>query len=578
MRDVRKRNLDSAVWIPLRSSHEDSTGRFGFAGYTSEFVGLGSIAIPLDKRVSAETLRWEHIGLRREHQPFFQDGHYIPADEFTGNEPGLSGIALVLAQRGNRAEPTEWHLHQDFVIALRLIREGDIWLAMDEGYVQAARLHKTPTGTPSLLEVRAEYLKEYLCARNLALYVSSYRSREEVMEDPSDTVSVDNPIREIEGRDRWEGRVIEIHEGGYPFGSSAAVLHVGRQDVDLAEDVPTIGPDDENIVSRSWTIEREGRKLYRVLGELWRNEWVNAAKQSPRIRGDKVASGVSFIIDASGTRETSAVLEDSGRWLWFQPGVIVVLAHRRGGALEWDTRDTGAVECSPGCRVSFGVNALGMVNVYARDVTLLPEWQQRLWAGFNVGPEGGVSEELLASQAEGMPADTHAPEALLPPAIELLNDIAKERFGFALFRDHDQAPGILSHTHRFRATDEAGFFSLAKDLARLTADRIDGSSIQKIAASPDGKKCGSLKSLEHLVAREIGPIEARALLGPLFGAYELRHADAHLAGSGLEEFYKLVRVDQTSPSVPRGYQLLHSCVTCLYEIANALRPSRLKDT
>jgi len=35
-----------------------------------------------------------------------------------------------------------------------------------------------------------------------------------------------------------------------------------------------------------------------------------------------------------------------------------------------------------------------------KDIAYLPEWQQRIWSAFNVSPEGGVSDELLASQCE----------------------------------------------------------------------------------------------------------------------------------------------------------------------------------
>jgi hypothetical protein len=71
------------------------------------------------------------------------------------------------------------------------------------------------------------------------------------------------------------------------------------------------------------------------------------------------------------------------------------------------------VSCSPDCGVHFGMNRLPLINAYAKDVALLPEWQQRIWAGHNVGPEGGVSEELLASQVRAQPARTQAPEEFL---------------------------------------------------------------------------------------------------------------------------------------------------------------------
>ena len=571
MTDIRRRKLNSAVWIPLRASQTlEAAGKQGHLGYRQEFFGLGSIAVPLEKRARAKTLNWGDVGLGHSHKGCIQDGRYVPADVFDGWRQDLGGVALVLAQDGNSDDPPEWHLHQDFVITLELKREGDTWLAMDEGYIEVARLRRDD-GRPVLLEVRAEHLKDYLCARRMALYVSSYRDRQETATNASHINWPANPFRQVSDADRWEGRKFEIHEGGHPFGSATAVHQITRENIDLLEDVPHIGPADENISSRSWTVQPTGEKLIQIQGELWRNEWVDPAVHSPRARGDKLPSLAFFITDATGSRCSADNLEGTGGWLWFRPEVIVPLSHRRGGGLQWYTRDTGGARCSPSTSyVHFGVNKLGLVNVFAKDIGYLPQWMQTIWAGFNVGPEGGVSEELLAAQAEGDPADTQAPEEYLPEVFDFLNEVASRKFGFRLCRAHDRFQTLITEAHRFRSTDQASFFSLAKDLARLTADAIDASAIQKMVNPPKGEKWGSLTSLEKLVALRVGPAKARRLLGPLVGIYELRHADAHLPSSDTERALALVKVDQKAPFVIQGYQLLHSCVSSLYSIAKAL--------
>jgi hypothetical protein len=249
----------------------------------------------------------------------------------------------------------------------------------------------------------------------------------------------------------------------------------------------------------------------------------------------------------------------------------MVLAHRRGGGLGWYTRDTGAVGCSPDYGVHFGVNQLGLVNVYAKDIALLPDWQQQIWAGYNVSPEGGVSEELLASQVKAVPANTQAPEKFLSKSFELLKNLSQEKLGFPLFVEHEKTPQLLLQAHRFRAVDKASLFSLAKDLARLTADSLNIAAMQKLVSPPKGTTWRSLKSLENLLASKIGSEKARALLTPLFGIYNLRLGDAHLPSSEIDEAFSLVRFDQTTPLVFQGYQLLHACVSSFYGIANVLR-------
>lgn len=255
----------------------------------------------------------------------------------------------------------------------------------------------------------------------------------------------------------------------------------------------------------------------------------------------------------------------------------MALAHRRGGGLGWYTRNTGSLRCSPDYDVHFGVNDLGLVNVYAKDIAYLPDWQQRIWAGYNVGPDGGVCEELLASQVRAEPADTKAPEAYLGRGLSLLSEAVHASFGIQLLRPHGQTDEILDHCHRFRAVDRAGLFALAKDMARLTADSIDSAAIHEFLELEKKDRPGSLKSLERLVAQRIGDENARKLLGPLVGIYELRLADAHLPSSDVDDAIRLVGIDPTAPTVHQGFQLLDACVASIHQIAQALKPPSSED-
>ena len=133
-------------------------------------------------------------------------------------------------------------------------------------------------------------------------------------------------------------------------------------------------------------------------------------------------------------------------------------------------------------------------------------------------------------------------------------------------RPHGDVPGLLRRAHRFRAVDRAGLLSLAKDLARLTADSLDATAIQKRVKPPKGAEWGSLKSLENLLASQVGPDRARAVMGPLFGVYELRLADAHLASGKVDESLEKVGIDKAAPYVFQGYQLMHACVGTIYAI------------
>jgi hypothetical protein len=571
MTALRKRHLSTSVWIPLRAIIKDKTEEeYGTLGFREDFYGVGSLLVPIDAKESAQGLGWSSIGLN-DHGPYIEGEKYLPSDVYEHPSGEWFGSYLVLAHDVNSTEIPEWYLHPDFILALGLIKENDTWLRPSEDYTEVASLTRNNNGSPTLLNVKAEYLLDYLCARKMALYLTSYRSRTEVVEDASHIAWENNAKKEINGSDLWEGYVNPIHEGGMPFGQKMSIIHTGRTDVDPDEDVPAFEfPTDGNIVSTTSERSFKGKKLFQIRSELWRDEFIDPGNNSPRVRGDKIPATVYFTTDEKGKKESQDTLIEGSRWLWFKPTVMMTLAHRRGGSLFWSTRDTGGVTCSPGYDVHFGINKLGLINVYAKDIGLLPEWQQRIWAGYNISPEGGVSEELLASQMRADPADTQAPEKFLPQAWASLNEIFIRKLGEPLFQHHEEHYQIMEHTHRFRSTDRAGLFALAKDLARLTADSIDVRVLHKIVTPPKNEKWGSLKSLEKVLATMIEPAAAHNVMTPFFGVYEMRQGDAHLPSSELLKTLNMLEIDRDTNPVFQGFQLLHRFVTCLYEIGGII--------
>ena len=573
MRDIRRRNLANTVWIPLRAVHRlQEIGRNGYSGYIQEFLGVGTLAVPTIHRRNAEKLGQEEIGFSHQNSGYVENDEYVPADVYNDYRSELSGTHLVLDQLFNSVDKSEWHLHQDLIIRLGLKREGDDWVRPDEGYDLIARLSKREDGTPCLLEIRSSHLRDYLSARGMGLYVTSYRERVEIREEIGQISWLENPAHESCNNDRWQGHVMTIHEGGMPYGQSVAVIHAARTDVDPEEDVPVIcgPPTNDKVTSQSWTVEHTGAKLYRVSGELWRTEWIEPLSWSPIVHGDEIPPTVFFITDAEGKRENRETLVEGGRWLWFRPNVMTAIAHRRGGSLNWYTKDTGEVGCSPNSTVRFGVNSLGLINVYAKDIAYLPEWVQKIWAGYNISPEGKVSDEMFAAQVRAVPANTHAPERFLGKSLSTLNDLANEKLRIDLIRPHKQIPSLIARAHRFRSTDQEGLFSLAKDLTRLTADSLDTAELKKLVTPPEGEKWGSLKLLQNLLATKTSPESARKLLSPLFWTYELRLADAHLPKHGIGDVLISLGVDQDAPYVVQGYQLLHACVSSIYGICRII--------
>lgn len=568
--DKRSHQMDRDAWIVLRGSRTVGNGLGRFQpGYEAEFFGAATALIPMRNRAIAEkNVDWWQLGLRSDHAPWVEKRTYHRSDEFHTYPEDVKGTNLVLCQSGTKTEKQEWHVHPDLVLALNLKREGDTWVAVQEGYTPVIRLSRDAEGGPDLLEIRSEHLKDFLAAQNACLCVSSYRDREVILSEKPDLLWSNSPTVEEAGRQKWQASVSEINEHGMRFGEEIAVFHIGRENFDMKQDVPEVGIEDQ-FTTKSSTRRIKGSKHYRVWGELWNVEFIEPASRSPRVRHDDMSSQVFFYVDGAGSRKSADELGRKGRWLWFKPDIINKALEFRGAEIQWYTAETGGIDFGAGGTIHFGVNGLGLVNVYAKDIGNSHSWQQQIWAGFNVPPDGGVSAELLMAQAEGIPARTKAPEAFLKTSIKKLNEISKSRFGSEVIKKHADFERLLRSIHRFRAIDEHGFYALAKDIARITADSIDLSALQKVVPVPAGQKRGSLKSLESVLASVIDHSNAVSIMAPLFGAYDLRLADAHLPTSDIEDAFERVNAERNPPWIEQGARLLHAVVSCITRIGLA---------
>ena len=474
---------------------------------------------------------------------------------------------MVIPQETNSKHPVVWHLDQDFVVGLGLLREEDTWVRPSEGYLTVARLSRDQSGDPNLLEVRCDHLRDYLRARGMSLYLVTYRSRIEVRADQGDVEWEHSPVVDENDEGRWEGRIDEIHEGGMPFGSKSAHLRISYKNLDSSDDVPELSlPSDENMEVESSDRQSTGRRLFHISGEFWKNEVIFAGESSERVLGERPGSNVEFIIDAAGNRKTGQQLIHARSWLWFDPSAIRTILNRRGTSLHWYTRDTGKICLIPDVGVHFGVNELGFVNVYAKDIGELASWQQRFWAGFNIGPDGGVSSELLDSQVRAEPADSRAPEAQLRSAYESANEAFTKLTGDPLFRQHQIIDQLFGQSHRFRAIDRSGLFELTKDLCRLTVESLNVSGLRSLKPSPDGSHVGSIKQLQYAIETRIGEKEARDTTASLVGLNELRQADAHLPSSELDYSMKLAGIIGPGIPIMEGRQVLDTLVDTLKRI------------
>ncbi|WP_310619002.1 hypothetical protein [Flexibacterium corallicola] len=577
-RKETRRFFSKATWIPLRESICDEKVGIKEIGYIKEYKGCGSVAFPPGHRELAEKLSWRDIGISCNTGPYaYDDGDYSPVEQYEYNNKEPIGFHLVFEYVQPVVGRRQWILNPDLVIALGLIKEGTNWVRPEENFIVVAREVLNESGDHCLIEIKREFLIDYLAARNLSLRLSYYRERvENVASLEGSPYANLESISEQRNNGRFELRVNQLES---IFGRSFALFRAWRTDVDEEDDAPVMGPENDNNTDyESSKGYRGGYEGMRVEGGYWRDEWIEHQEQSTRVRGDADKSLPQFITETDGTRMASSELDndESGRWLWFRSSVVNELLSLRGFSLRWCTLETGVICSTSSYETHFGINQSDLITVYAADIARLASWEQHIWAAHNVVPDGKVSLELLDAQVKIQPASTEAVEVLFFEGMEQLEMEFDQVFNISLFsRDVDKVVS-LRHISRFESKDQASLLRLAKELVRVFSERLNVSELRKISTHSDKNKFGSNKLLQDILAQNVGADIARSVFGPIVGAYDMRVGDAHPTSSKIGEALKLAGVDEGRSYMRQGEQLISNVGEAIWNIGKLIHESRIE--
>jgi hypothetical protein len=567
-----RRTFSTSTWVPLRESINDEKGNCKYIGHISEYFGCGSVAFPPEHREIAEKASWSDIGISYTPQPYaFEDGSYSTIEQYQWNDKEPIGIHLVFEHPQPVVGGRLWVLNPDLVVALRLIKEGDNWVRPEENFVVVAREVLDDKGEQRRIEIKREFLLDYLAARNLSLRLSYYRQRVEnvLTLENSEYAGLEDQQQERDGG-RYKLLIRNLND---VFGGSWAMIRAWRTDVDKEEDAPVMGPEtNENTDYESSEGNKSGFDGVCVEGEFWRDEWIDHQGISKRVRGDADTNLPQFIVETDSKRIASSELknENVGRWLWFRSSIVNELLGLRGFSLEWYTAETGAIHSTSGYRVHFGINSADFITVYAYDIARLPSWEQHLWAAHNIVPEGKVSSELLDSQVKAQPASTHAAEELLLEVMSMLENGFKQEFNVSLFSHDLDRVEALKKISRFESKDQLSLLRLAKEIVRIFSDRLNVKELRTLSTHSDKGRLGSNKLLQDILSQKVGGDTARIVFGPIVGAYDMRVGDAHPTSSTIGEALELAGIDNGSSYLRQGQQLITNVGQSIWWIGKML--------
>lgn len=579
MKDIRTKKYDEAVWIPLLSEETEKKGELCKVGSEQVEFYSQSILVPNDAFNVVEKIKWSDLSDCNiavadvneigKYKACDVINRYISQenmDEKNSEVIPINAIIPVLTQQFGSGETDIWHLHQDIVLALKLLRCDDSWVRPDENYVEVAHLIRKD-GNPVKLEIKNEFLKDYLCARQMGLYVATVDIREKYFgKDPCLGWKEGLTQKELNNGEWW-GTYNKTTDSGYSVGETALIVNATRTDDAFNEDVPTIDYTDHIKVETKDVNLASENEVFMYLAELYKYELILPGSESVRIRGDEPSNLPFFKINASGKSVASNQLKDGKRWLWFNPDVVNRICSMNKPSLIWESRDVGIVGCGR-FKTPFGVNKKGLVSVYAKDIAVLPVWMQEIWAGYNIPPEGGVSKELLIMQAMGLPVRSQAPEKFLPKEYKRLNESFEKKYGIPLFNITPEVDVLLTKANRFQSFTQAGFFELAKDLAKLTCDSINKKALLKLLIGVEDKNLGSLKVLENILIQKesIAEDQAKSIMAPFFGINDLRQTDAHIKGPDTETAMQAVGIKKDLIPLFRGTDMLYQFVNTIVTI------------
>ncbi len=567
-----RRTFSKATWVPLRASISDEKGNCKYIGFVSEYFGCGSVAFPPEHRKIADKASWSDIRISCTAQPYaYEDGYYSSIEQYQWNDKEPIGIHLVFEHPQPVIGGSLWILNPDLVVALRLIKEGNNWVRPEENFVVVAREVLDEKGEYRLIEIKREFLLDYLAARDLSLKLSYYRQRVENVPtlENSEYAGIEN-YQEDRDDGQFELLIRNLND---VFGGSWSMFRAWRTDVDEEEDAPVMGPEtNENTDYERSEGNNSGYDGVRVEGEFWRDEWIEHQGISNRVRGDTDTNLPQFIAETDSTRVASSELnnEDVGRWLWFRSSIVSELLGLRGFSLKWYTAETGAIQSTSGYSIHFGINSADLITVYAYDIARLPSWEQHLWAAYNVVPEGKVSSELLDSQVKSQPASTHAAEELLFEFMSMLENGFKQDFNVSLFSHELNREEAFKKISRFESKDKASLLKLAKEIVRVFSDRLNVKELRNLSTHSNKDKLGSNKLLQDILSQKAGDDTARKVFGPIVGAYDMRIGDAHPTSSKIDEALKLAGINDENSFLRQGEQLISNVGQSIWWISKLM--------
>lgn len=489
MADVVGGLYGKSTWTPLWAYEVEKSGDECSACYNEEIFRVRTLLAPLGNKERLVHAPWRDVDSDQTYA-CVDKGHYCKPGEyyFDSSKGETAGEHAVFNFSIHGSKPNDPVLNQDLVMALHLVRDGDKWVRPEEANAVIIRQVRNENEIVRI-EILTEVLKDYLCARNMGLYIEEFRHRQE---HTVETVP-------------------------YPWSDSGTAVERYA--------------DDGQYTWKGWLFNQDGYK--RVEGQLWKQHWVNPACFSSRIWGDGDES-IEYIVASDGTRHTISTLDDDrygAIYLFFDAHIISRLRERQI-SVEWVSRDVLDVTLPGHTAFQCGLSKSGNIFVIAADIARLEVWAQRIWARENLNPEDPSDyqgHELFRNQMCCEFLSGSAPESVYPQLLADLESSVRKYTGTQLWNGIDTGMSAVYAVDRMVATDEDGLVCLTKHILESCVERLDVKVLRTyIGSRSDTKDVGALKLFEMALSLMKPNCDAHALTQFMRSVNYMRQADSHL--------------------------------------------------
>jgi hypothetical protein len=566
MNDIKNVNITDKSWVTVLAYIEERNDiDLGYDGYQRQYDCISSIIIKKKELKKLPLLMRNTVIQSANNRPSAYDRTYERIEEFDDYHSKITGEYFIYKRNHPLTQKREISISQDFIYALDLFNIGDNYYDPHFNDELVIRIENEEQKETYKVDIRKDYLLDYLSARNMSLIVDRYFERQI---DTVDNLHDENIHEEVTDYS-YALFVSRTLPNGMRPGDSALVMKVSYKDVDYNEDIPEYDESKDTQVEQS-EIKYEGEGINHYLAEFRRIYILQNNGISIKIRRDKIKLNYKYYVDNTNKKVLSDKLITKIQFLWFKPDIIKILLQGKYCGLRWFTKDTcqiGNIENN----IWLGVNRLGLINVFAKDIIELPEYYQSKWFSYNCPPNGGVSQELLMSQIEASPANTKPSEYLLKISLQEINKAFLDIYLKPIFKETTETVDIDKQINRFQSVSQDDCFVLCKNINRYIIERFNSDVLTELSSDME-KRTGSLKRLEHLLSKKNE--RASKIISPLFIIYDMRIIDAHYTEVSAKDIFKRfdIEITETEDNYIRiAEYIIYQVAKCLHEISVIIR-------